>query len=66
MQTEQGRVAELEAESAFQRQALRAIRVVAEATPPEEARQALFAINALASEALDEAEPRDHAHRSGP
>jgi uncharacterized coiled-coil protein SlyX len=55
-QTEQQRVAELEAASAFQRQTLRAIRVVAEKVPPEEAQAALRAISALAAEALGEAD----------
>ncbi len=50
--TEQEQIAELEAESDFQRQTLRTIRVVAEKAPAEEARVALKAIGALASEAL--------------
>jgi uncharacterized coiled-coil protein SlyX len=62
-QTEQERVVELEAESAFQRQTLRTIRVVAEKAP-EEAQVALKAIGALANEALAEAERQDHDHRS--
>jgi hypothetical protein len=62
--TEQERVVELEAESAFERQTLRTIRVVAEKAPPEEAQVALKAIGALANEALGEAEPQDHDHRS--
>jgi uncharacterized coiled-coil protein SlyX len=59
-QTGQERVIELEAESAFQRQALRTIRVVAEKAPPEEARVALKAIGALANEALGEAKRQNH------
>lgn len=64
-QTEQERLTELEAESAFQRQTLRTIRVVAKEAPPEEARAALRAIDALAREALAKAEPSDEEHRSG-
>jgi uncharacterized coiled-coil protein SlyX len=63
-QTERERVIELEAKSAFQRQTLRTIRVVAENAPPEEAQVALNAIGALASEALGEAEAHDHDHSS--
>jgi hypothetical protein len=59
-QTEQERVVELEAESAFQRQTLRTIRVVAEKVPPEEAQVALKAIGALANEALGEAKRQNH------
>jgi uncharacterized coiled-coil protein SlyX len=59
-QTGQERVIELEAESAFQRQTLRTIRVVAEKAPPEEARVALKAIGALANEALGEAKRQNH------
>jgi uncharacterized coiled-coil protein SlyX len=59
-QTEQERVVELEAESAFQRQTLRTIRVVAEKAPPEEAQVALKAIGALALEALGEAKRQNH------
>jgi uncharacterized coiled-coil protein SlyX len=55
-ETEQQRVAELEAASAFQHQTLQTIRVVAEKVPPEEAQAALPAIRALAAEALGEAD----------
>jgi hypothetical protein len=65
-QTERDRVAALEAENIFQRRTLRAIRLVAEAVPPEEARVALHAVGALAEEALGEAELGDHEHRSRP
>jgi hypothetical protein len=58
-QTEQERLAELEARNTFQNRTLRAIRVVAEKAPPEEARRALRAIDALAKEALAEAKPED-------
>jgi len=50
--TERERLAELEAQLTFQNQTLRAIRVVAEKAPPEEARRALRAIGSLAEEAL--------------
>jgi anion-transporting ArsA/GET3 family ATPase len=61
--TEQERLAELdEANDTFQRQTLRAIRVVAEKVPPEEARRALQAISALAKEALAEAKLEAHKH----
>ncbi|HEX8859814.1 MAG TPA: hypothetical protein VGC06_12135 [Actinomycetes bacterium] len=50
--TEEEHIAALEAESDFQRQTLRTIRVVAERTPAEEAQVALKAIGALATEAL--------------
>lgn len=59
-QTEQDRLAVLEAENNFQRRTLRTIRLVAEAVPPEEAQVALHAVGALAEEALGEAEPKDH------
>jgi uncharacterized coiled-coil protein SlyX len=49
-QTEQERLADLEARSTFQHQTLRTIRVVAERAPPEEA--------------LAEAEPEAHKHRA--
>jgi uncharacterized coiled-coil protein SlyX len=62
--TEQEHLAELEAKDAFQHRTLRAIRVVAEKVPPEEARRALRAIGALAKEALAEAEPEGHEHRA--
>jgi hypothetical protein len=39
--TEQERLADLEAKNTFQHRTLRAIRVVAEKAPPEEARRAL-------------------------
>ena len=58
-QTEQERLIELEAKHSFQTQTLRTIRVVAEKAPPEEARRALRAIDALANEALAEGERRD-------
>lgn len=58
-QTQQERDTGLEAEQTFQHRTLRAIRVVAEKAPPEEARRALRAINALAEEALAEAERQD-------
>ena len=61
--TEQERLAELEAKNAFQNRTLRAIRVVAEKAPPEEARRALRAIDALAKEALAEAHPANE-HRA--
>jgi uncharacterized coiled-coil protein SlyX len=61
--TDQERLAELEARSAFQRETLRTIRVVAEKAPPEQARVALRAIGALANEALADTE-QDHRHRS--
>lgn len=51
---EQERLAELEAKNTFQNRTLRAIRVVAEKVPPNEA---LPAIDALAKEALAEAKP---------
>src|SRR6266511_361728 len=54
---EQERLAELEAKNTFQNRTLRAIRVVAEKVPPNEARRALRAIDALAKEALAEAKP---------
>jgi uncharacterized coiled-coil protein SlyX len=54
-QTERERVIELEAKHTFQTQTLRTIRVVATKAPPEEARRALRAIEALATEALAEA-----------
>jgi uncharacterized coiled-coil protein SlyX len=57
--TEQGRLAALEAESAFQNQTLRAIRIIAERAPPEEAQRALRAIHSLAEEALAKTEPED-------
>jgi hypothetical protein len=38
--------------------------VVAEKAPPEEARRALRAIDALAQEALAEAKPEGHEHRA--
>jgi uncharacterized coiled-coil protein SlyX len=63
--TEQERLAELEAKNTFQHRTLRAIRVVAEKAPPEEARRALRAIDALAKEALAEAEPEDEHRASG-
>jgi hypothetical protein len=47
-QTEQERLADLEAKHTFQHRTLRAIRVVAENAPPKEARVALRAIVALA------------------
>ena len=62
--TEQERIAELEAESDFQRQTLRTIRVVAEKAPAEEAQVALKAIGALASEALVGTE-RNHREPRG-
>ena len=62
--TEQERLAELEARSTFQHQTLRTIRVVAGKAPPEEAQVALRAIEALAAEALAEAEPEAHKHRA--
>jgi len=49
----------LEAESAFQNQTLRAIRIIAERAPPEEAQRALRAIHSLAEEALAKTEPED-------
>ena len=55
-QTEQERLAGLEAETNFQRYTLRTIRVVAEVAPPEEAQVALRAVGALAEEALAQAE----------
>jgi hypothetical protein len=64
-QTEQERAADLEAEQTFQHRTLRAIRVVAEKAPPREARRALRAINALAEEALAEAEQHDRDRGSG-
>jgi hypothetical protein len=63
-QTEQQRLAALEAETAFQRRTLRTIQLVADVAPPEEARVALRAVGALAEEALGEAEPEDHEHPS--
>ncbi len=60
--TEQEHLADLEAKNTFQHQTLRAIRVVAEKVPPEEARRALRAIGALAREAIAEAEPEGHEH----
>ena len=63
-QTDQDRLAALEAENHFQRRTLRTIRLVAEAVQPEEAQVALHAIGALAEEALGEAEPEHHEHRS--
>jgi hypothetical protein len=63
--TDRERLVELEAESAFLRQTLRAIRVVAEKAPPEEAQVALKAIGALATEALAEAVRQDQDHRAG-
>jgi uncharacterized coiled-coil protein SlyX len=65
-QTDHERRAELEANLAFQHRTLRAIRVVAEKAPPEEAGRALRAINALAEEALGEAERQDRDRRSDP
>ncbi len=62
-QTQRERLADLEAKNTFQHQTLRAIRVVAERAPPEEARRALRAINALAMEALAEAKPEGQ-HRA--
>lgn len=56
-QTQRERLADLEARNTFQHQTLRAIRVVAEKAPPEEALRALRAIDALAIEALREAKP---------
>jgi hypothetical protein len=53
----------LEAKNTFQNRTLRAIRVVAEKAPPDEARRAPRAIDALAKEALAEAEPEDE-HRA--
>lgn len=46
--TDQERLTDLEAKSAFQRQILRTIRVVAEKVPPEETQRALKAIGLLA------------------
>jgi uncharacterized coiled-coil protein SlyX len=63
-QTQRERLADLEARNTFQHQTLRAIRVVAEKAPPEEARRALRAIDALAMEALAAAKPEDHERRS--
>jgi hypothetical protein len=65
-QTEQDRLAALEAENNFQRRTLRTIRLVAGVAPPEEAQVALHAVGALAEEALGEAESEAHEHRSGP
>jgi uncharacterized coiled-coil protein SlyX len=62
--TDQERLTDLEAESAFQRQTLRAIRVVAERVPPEETHRALKAIGLLATEALAQAKPKAHQHRT--
>jgi uncharacterized coiled-coil protein SlyX len=56
--SDQERLADLEAEGAFQRQTLRTIRVVAERVPPEETQRALKAIGLLATEALAQAEPQ--------
>ena len=58
-QTEQERLIDLEAKHTFQTQTLRTIRVVAEKAPPEDAGRALRAIDALANEALAEAERPD-------
>jgi hypothetical protein len=44
----------LEAKNTFQNRTLRAIRVVAEKAPPDEARRAPRAIDVLAKEALDD------------
>ena len=63
--TEQERLADLEAKNTFQHRTLRAIRVVAEKAPPEEARRALRAIDALAKEALAEANPANEHRASG-
>jgi hypothetical protein len=63
-QTEQERLAVLEAETAFQRRTLRTIQLVADVAPPEEAKVALRAVGALAEEALGEAKPEDE-HSSG-
>jgi hypothetical protein len=63
-QTDQERLAELEAKHTFQNRTLRAIRVIAERAPPEEAQMALKAIGALANEVLAESERQDHDHRS--
>jgi hypothetical protein len=63
--TEQERLANLEAKNTFQHRTLRAIRVVAEKAPPEEAGRALRAIDALAKEALAEAKPEDEQRASG-
>jgi len=62
--TDQERLAELEAKNTFQNRTLRAIRVVAEKVPPNEARRALRAIHSLIEEALAESERQDHDHRS--
>jgi hypothetical protein len=64
-QTEQDRLAALEAEYNFQRRTLHTIRLVAEAAPPEQAQVALHAVGALAEEALGEAEPEDHSAKPG-
>ena len=64
--TDRELLAELEAESAFQRQTLRTICVVAEAAPPERAPAALRAISALATEALVPGERQDPNHSSRP
>jgi uncharacterized coiled-coil protein SlyX len=61
--TDQERLTDLEAESAFQRQTLRTIRVVAKKVPPEETQRALKAIGLLATEALAQAEGDGPARR---
>jgi hypothetical protein len=63
--TEQERLADLAARNTFQDRTLRAIRVVAEQAPPEEAQVALRAIGTLAREALAEAKSEGSEHRAG-
>jgi hypothetical protein len=58
--SDQERLTDLQAKSAFQRQTLQTIRVVAERVPPEEAQRALKAIGLLATEALAQAELKAH------
>jgi uncharacterized coiled-coil protein SlyX len=58
--SDQERLSDLEAKSAFQRQTLQTIRVIAEKVPPEETQRALKAIGLLATEALAQAEPKAH------
>jgi hypothetical protein len=63
-QTEQQHLADLEAKHTLRHQTLRTIQVIAETAPPWEAQVALRAIRALATEALAEAEPEAHKHRT--
>ena len=59
-QTDLERLADLEANNTFQHRTLQAIRLVAAKAPPEESRRALRAIDALANEALAQANEDEH------